>query len=287
MAVQGGSLTPFTIQDILTRGNDARLTRNSHQERVKLEPPVPSPPCDSTGGAALGGERRTPLIVIRIDQDQGEALDSGPVRGESRQPAPEVLNGDRQAQHNERGRLDVKPLNEESREANSWENSAEKFDKDSDRQAATDDEEKMDKLAPSDQPSKSGKKRSRAAFSHAQVFELERRFNHQRYLSGPERADLAAALKLTETQVKIWFQNRRYKTKKRQMAAELVVNSAPTAARKVAVRVLVRDNQRQYSPDELGNPHLLSLYQAYQYYPYMYCLPAWPPNVIPLCGGTH
>nr|CAH7745974.1 unnamed protein product [Callosobruchus chinensis] len=53
------------------------------------------------------------------------------------------------------------------------------------------------------------KKRSRAAFTHAQVFELERRFSQQRYLSGPERADLAAALKLTETQVKIWYQNRR------------------------------------------------------------------------------
>ena len=48
------------------------------------------------------------------------------------------------------------------------------------------------------------KKRSRAAFSHAQVFELERRFSHQRYLSGPERADLAGALKLTETQVGDW-----------------------------------------------------------------------------------
>ena len=44
------------------------------------------------------------------------------------------------------------------------------------------------------------KKRSRAAFSHAQVFELERRFSHQKYLSGPERADMAQALKLTETQ---------------------------------------------------------------------------------------
>jgi hypothetical protein len=40
------------------------------------------------------------------------------------------------------------------------------------------------------------KKRSRAAFSHAQVLELERRFNFQRYLSGPERADLASSLKV-------------------------------------------------------------------------------------------
>ncbi|OWR45743.1 putative Homeobox protein bagpipe [Danaus plexippus plexippus] len=82
------------------------------------------------------------------------------------------------------------------------------------------------------------KKRSRAAFSHAQVYELERRFSQQRYLSGPERADLAVSLKLTETQVKIWFQNRRYKTKRKQMQLQesgLLANHA----RKVAVKVLV------------------------------------------------
>ncbi|XP_017461317.1 PREDICTED: homeobox protein Nkx-3.2-like [Rhagoletis zephyria] len=67
-----------------------------------------------------------------------------------------------------------------------------------------------------DSGKKPKKKRSRAAFSHAQVYELEKRFTHQKYLSGPERADLAQALKLTETQVKIWFQNRRYKTKRKQ-----------------------------------------------------------------------
>ncbi|CAH8496352.1 unnamed protein product [Heterobilharzia americana] len=59
------------------------------------------------------------------------------------------------------------------------------------------------------------RKRTRAAFSHAQVYELERRFNYQRYLSAAERAELAKSLRLSETQVKIWFQNRRYKTKKR------------------------------------------------------------------------
>ncbi|ESO10720.1 hypothetical protein HELRODRAFT_148616, partial [Helobdella robusta] len=59
------------------------------------------------------------------------------------------------------------------------------------------------------------RKRSRAAFSHAQVYELERRFSQQRYLSGSDRSNLAQKLRLTETQVKIWFQNRRYKTKRK------------------------------------------------------------------------
>ncbi|KAB0795611.1 hypothetical protein PPYR_12450 [Photinus pyralis] len=85
------------------------------------------------------------------------------------------------------------------------------------------------------------KKRSRAAFTHAQVFELERRFSQQRYLSGPERADLAHALKLTETQVKIWYQNRRYKTKRKQLQMQ-EQNIMSQNARKVAVKVLVKDD---------------------------------------------
>uniref|UniRef100_A0A3B1JID1 Homeobox protein Nkx-3.2 n=1 Tax=Astyanax mexicanus TaxID=7994 RepID=A0A3B1JID1_ASTMX len=118
-------------------------------------------------------------------------------------------------------------------------------------------------------PPKQRKKRSRAAFSHAQVFELERRFNHQRYLSGPERADLAASLKLTETQVKIWFQNRRYKTKRRQMAADLLASASAAA-------VLVRDDRRQYAPGEvLLRPPLLALPPSCYCPPYAYCLPAW------------
>ena len=44
--------------------------------------------------------------------------------------------------------------------------------------------------------------------------ELEKRFGKSRYLSAPEREMLASDLSLTPTQVKIWFQNHRYKTKK-------------------------------------------------------------------------
>ncbi|XP_068625655.1 homeobox protein bagpipe-like [Battus philenor] len=98
------------------------------------------------------------------------------------------------------------------------------------------------------------KKRSRAAFSHAQVYELERRFSQQRYLSGPERADLAVSLKLTETQVKIWFQNRRYKTKRKQMQMQesgmlAAAAAAANHARKVAVKVLVNNNGQPTLPD--------------------------------------
>ncbi|XP_026461364.1 homeobox protein DTH-1-like [Ctenocephalides felis] len=58
------------------------------------------------------------------------------------------------------------------------------------------------------------KRKPRVLFSQAQVLELEARFRQQRYLSAPERECLARSLCLSATQVKIWFQNRRYKNKR-------------------------------------------------------------------------
>ncbi|CAD6185120.1 unnamed protein product [Caenorhabditis auriculariae] len=58
------------------------------------------------------------------------------------------------------------------------------------------------------------KKKTRTVFSRNQVSQLEMAFEMKRYLSSQERSHLAEKLRLTETQVKIWFQNRRNKYKR-------------------------------------------------------------------------
>ncbi|XP_052788999.1 H2.0-like homeobox protein isoform X2 [Mya arenaria] len=52
---------------------------------------------------------------------------------------------------------------------------------------------------------------SRAVFSNLQRKGLERRFEVQKYVTKPDRRQLAAMLGLTDAQVKVWFQNRRMK----------------------------------------------------------------------------
>ncbi|TMS36144.1 hypothetical protein L596_003388 [Steinernema carpocapsae] len=58
------------------------------------------------------------------------------------------------------------------------------------------------------------RRKPRVLFSQSQVLELEERFKRQRYVNAAERDQLANDLSLTSTQVKIWFQNRRYKCKR-------------------------------------------------------------------------
>ncbi|CAI9178244.1 unnamed protein product [Rangifer tarandus platyrhynchus] len=70
------------------------------------------------------------------------------------------------------------------------------------------------------EPSGSKPRRARTAFTYEQLVALENKFRATRYLSVCERLNLALSLSLTETQVKIWFQNRRTKWKKQNPGAE-------------------------------------------------------------------
>ncbi|KAL3050322.1 hypothetical protein OYC64_012372 [Pagothenia borchgrevinki] len=146
------------------------------------------------------------------------------------------------------------------------------------------------------------RRKPRVLFSQAQVFELERRFKQQRYLSAPEREHLASSLKLTSTQVKIWFQNRRYKCKRQrqdkslEMAGHHHHHHHPPPPRRVAVPVLVRDgrpcltgSQNYNASYTVGapNPYSYNGYPAYSYNNSLYTntysctyssLPALPPS---------
>ncbi|XP_016091602.1 ventral anterior homeobox 2 [Sinocyclocheilus grahami] len=59
-------------------------------------------------------------------------------------------------------------------------------------------------------------KRTRTSFSAEQLYRLELEFQRCQYVVGRERTELARQLNLSETQVKVWFQNRRTKQKKDQ-----------------------------------------------------------------------
>ncbi|KAM9708046.1 NK2 transcription factor related, locus 9 [Menidia menidia] len=111
---------------------------------------------------------------------------------------------------------------------------------------ASPDSTKPDDASPESELERSKKsKKRRVLFSKAQTLELERRFRQQRYLSGPEREQLARLLSLTPTQVKIWFQNHRYKMKRGRAdgALQEVEIPPPPLLRRVVVPILVRDGK--------------------------------------------
>lgn len=91
-------------------------------------------------------------------------------------------------------------------------------------------------------------RRARTAFTYEQLVALENKFRATRYLSVCERLNLALSLSLTETQVKIWFQNRRTKWKKQNPGADSTMPTGPNALSSVTSNSCSSANAYQTFP---------------------------------------
>ncbi|KAI1719064.1 homeobox domain-containing protein [Ditylenchus destructor] len=94
------------------------------------------------------------------------------------------------------------------------------------------------------------RRKRRVLFTQQQVIQLEQQFRQKKYLSAQERESLAQAIGLKPTQVKIWFQNHRYKCKRMERERKMMDGSGSGGH---------DDSRSPHSGDESGSPLNISL----------------------------
>ena len=105
------------------------------------------------------------------------------------------------------------------------------------------------------------KRKRRILFTKSQTYELEQRFKKQRYLSSTERETMSQALNLSATQIKIWFQNHRYKIKKcyQEKHPRLAKASSTSSSKSAGSSMDYSTTQRSSESSKAKNTHKSSI----------------------------
>ncbi|KAM4038529.1 homeobox protein Nkx-2.6 [Anomaloglossus baeobatrachus] len=234
--------TPFSVKDILRLDRSQHLGGQVEAPSLRTEPPAVLPTQDR------GGD----------NEEMGAPCDP-PMREDEQSPGSLVS---RREEDPERLRQ-----------------SPQRSPQQSPQRRSSQSPQRRSMQSPQRRSVQSPRRRPRVLFSQAQVYQLETTFKQQKYLSAPEREQLASALKLTSTQVKIWFQNRRYKCKRQKQDRSLGLAGHPPPPRRVAVPVLVRDGKPC-----LGGAQTFHSSYSSSTYPYPVCFGGYTVN--PYFSGT-